>query len=301
MLTHPLRKDHLRVLLLQEASRLTPSAERKAIEWAIVANLMDKQGLTIEGKLVATKDPYLETTVTDWLIHFHLSSGDCSLWKDFVHVFLLKHSTFTQDELLKHFTSESPNELLKNVRLLLKTYLDPQAISNSNFLTQEEKRYSTGNANLSNPYTTGYFLAKIWERDFRSQSVVFVDQIVDAEMGLSHILGINSEKLRQQLDILAKHEMIEQRSTNLHIVGTRPQLKEDSESYQVHRCWETAAELLEKAYEDDMATPNRPLIQSLDAFLKDDDDVPDFSQFIDWASKLVALDGASNTMVSVAS
>jgi ethanolamine utilization cobalamin adenosyltransferase len=57
MLTHPLRKDQLRALLLQEASRLTPSAERKAIEWAIAAHLIDEQGLTIEGRLVE-KDSY---------------------------------------------------------------------------------------------------------------------------------------------------------------------------------------------------------------------------------------------------
>jgi ABC-type antimicrobial peptide transport system ATPase subunit len=58
---------------------------------------------------------------------------------------------------------------------------------------------------------------------------------------------------------------------------------------------------LEKAYESDIATPNRPLIQSLGAILDDDDDVPDFSQFLEWASRLTALDGGSNTIVKLVS
>jgi hypothetical protein len=63
---------------------------------------------------------------------------------------------------------------------------------------------------LSNSYTLGYLLAKFWERNFRSQSAVLVDQIVDAKMGLTSVLGITREQLRQQLDILATYEIIEQ-------------------------------------------------------------------------------------------
>jgi hypothetical protein len=132
------------------------------------------------------KDPYLEATVTDWLIHFHLSSGNYSLWQSFVFEFLPEHSEFTQDELLNYFTnifsSESSDSLRKVTQSILKTYTNSEAIARSQFLTHTQKNYSIGNPDLSNPYTTGYLLAKIWERDFKARSAVLVDDILNEEM-----------------------------------------------------------------------------------------------------------------------
>lgn len=320
MPTRPLKKADLRLLLLAIAEAplgvplaslagqtgLTPAAFRNATQWAQATQLLDERGLTPEGKLVITKDPYLEATVTDWLMHFHLSLGDRSLWRYFVYEFLSEHSTFTQDEFLnrcvKIFTIESPDQLKKSVRLILKTYTEPQAIAKSKFLMQENNRYVVGNPDLSNVYVAGYLLAKTWERSFKSQLTVLVDQIISTEMGLINTLGISQEKLRQQLDILANHEIIQRRSTKLHLVDSKSQVREDNaSSYQVYRCWESAAELLEKAYENDIATPNRPLIQSLGNVLDDDNDIPDFSQFLEWASGLLALEGGSNTMIKLVS
>ena len=77
----PLQKEALRHLLTPSPTANPPSAAalRQAKPWAIAANLINDQGLTAEGKLVTTKDPYLEATVTDWLIHLHLSFCDRSL------------------------------------------------------------------------------------------------------------------------------------------------------------------------------------------------------------------------------
>ena len=320
MLTRPLDKADLRSLLLAiaqaplgtplvsltEQTGLTKAAFRNAIEWAQATYLLDERGLTPEGKLVVTKDPYLETTVTDWLMHFHLSLGDRSLWRYFVYEFLPEHLTFTQDELLsccvEAFAIESPEQLKKSVRLLLKTYTEPQAIAKSKFLTHEKKLYLTGHSNLSNVYIIGYFLAKRWQYKFESQLTLLIDQITSTEMGLVSILGINQEHLGQQLDVLANHKIIEQRSTKLHLSNSKSQPKEEGElSYQIYRYWETAAELLEQAYEKDIETPNRPLMQSLANVLDDNDGIPDLSQFLEWASGLVALEGGSNTMIKLAS
>lgn len=304
----PLKKAALRHLLAPSPTAKPPSAAalRNARQWARAAKLLDEQGLTTEGKLVATKDPYLEATVTDWLIHFHLSSGDRSLWQSFVFEFLPEHSEFTQDELLNYFTnifsSESSDSLRKVTQSILKTYTDSEAIAKSQFLTHTQKNYSIGNPDLSNPYTTGYLLAKIWERDFKARSAVLVDDILNAEMGLASILGIQKDQLRQQLDVLARYDVIEQRSAKPHLSDTKPPIKEEGESsYQVYRCWETPDELLEKAYENDRATPNQPLIQSLSSILDDDEDAPDFSSFLEWATGFISLDGGSNTITRLAS
>ncbi|WP_448604350.1 DUF4007 family protein [Thermoleptolyngbya sp.] len=304
----PLQKEALRHLLTPSPTAKPPSAAalRQVKQWAIAANLINDQGLTAEGKLVTTKDPYLEATVTDWLIHLHLSLGDRSLWQLFVFEFLPDYSEFTQDELLNYFTnvfsSESSDSLRKVTQSILKTYIDSEAIAKSQFLTYTQKMYSTGNPDLSNPYTTGYLLAKIWQRDFKAQPAVLVDDILNAKMGLADLLGIKKDQLRHQLDVLARYDVIEQRSAKPHLSDTKPPMKAEGESsYQVFRCWETPDELLERAYENDRATPNRPLIQSLGSILDDDEDMPDFSSFLEWATGFISLDGGSNTITRLAS
>lgn len=138
--TSPLCKDNLRYVLAAcwsstrqsqiaqpdlEESLPSPAARRTAQQWAIAASLLDEQGLTPEGQLVATKDPYLEATVTDWLIHFNLSQNDRSLWHYVVYDFLPEHSSFTLDELLngciEGFTTASPDRSKKHLRLILRT------------------------------------------------------------------------------------------------------------------------------------------------------------------------------------
>ena len=271
----------------------------------MAAGLLDEQGLTAEGRLVATKDPYLESTVTDWLIHFNLSANEYSIWNHFVYEFLPSHSSFTKAELtssvIEAFTSESPEKLQENALLLLKSYIEPQSISKHKFLTQERKSYLVGSPDLTNPYTTGYLLAKIWEREFGSQSVVLVSQVIDTKISLTNALGISREQAKKQIDILAEHGIIEQRSAKLYVVDTKPQSLESSNLvYKICRCWQTPPELLEKAFEEDRETPNKPLIQSLGSILDDDDDTPNFSQFLEWASGLM-LGGGSNTITKLAS
>jgi hypothetical protein len=42
-------------------------------------------------------------------------------------------------------------------------------------------------------------------------------------------------------------------------------------------------------------------MQSLEALPDDGDDFPDFSQFLEWATELVALEGGVSTNISLAS
>nr|MCU0569979.1 hypothetical protein [Oculatellaceae cyanobacterium Prado106] len=247
-----------------------------------------------------------------WLIHGHLSLGDTrfdrgNVWQYFVYEFLPNHSSFSQNDLLNACTETFPilssAALQKLVRLVLNTYIDGQAIAKNRFLILNQKQYSTGQSDLSNPYTVGYLLAKTWERDFQSRQAVLVDEIIDTERGLASLLGVNQEQLRQHLDILATHSLIEQRSAKPHLSTLKPPLREAGESsYQVYRCWETPIELLKKAYEADQATPNQPLSKALEGILQDsDDDVPDFSQFLEWASGLIPQPGDIRLEIGLAS
>ncbi|MDX2229692.1 MAG: DUF4007 family protein [Leptolyngbyaceae cyanobacterium bins.349] len=266
---------------------------------------LNAQGLTPEGQLVATKDPYLETTVTDWVMHYHCSVMPGSLWHYLVYQFFPEHQSFTQDELISHCTDhfliESKEALKKSLKLILKTYTKEDAIAKSKFIILQQKQFSIGHPELSNIYTTSYLLAKFWEQYFPSVSSVLVDRILEHENSFCCVLGITQDLLREQLETLAEHGIIELRSAKPSISGTKPPIKEKHETvYQVYRCWDSPLELLERAYENDIATPNRPLSQSLGAIL-DDEDNSEFLQFLEWAIAVVSFEGGSNTIVKLAS
>jgi hypothetical protein len=272
-----------------------------AKQWAILSNLLDFQGLTDIGKLALEKDPYLEATVTDWVIHFFSSlngnglkpkpekSSDWGFPTFFIYDFLSSKAPFTQEELVRSASQIiGDKDLEASIKVWLKTYLQKDAIRNCQFLTYSKKSYVVGNSNLQNSYTVGYLLANIWQRDFGSQNLLLVSDLIDGDMGLCEVLGIQEPQLREHLDRLAELDVIEQRSAKPHKMGTQPERRQQEEEfYIVARCWDTPLELLSKAYEQDPVVPNRPLLQSLEGIFEDDDEeLPFLSSVRSWLLNL---------------
>jgi len=273
---------------------------KSAQQWALLSNLLNLKGLTDVGKLALEKDPYLEATVTDWVIHFFSSLSDNGLQNQpenpsdwgfatfVIYDFLLANPSFTQEELAQSAASSLESDVGAYIKIWLKTYTQRDGLANCQFLTHNKNSYTTGNPNLQNPHTVGYLLANIWARDFGQQSSLLVGDLINSPMGLAAVLGIQELQLREQLDRLAELEIIEQRSAKPHKMGTQPERRQQEEpSYMVVRCWDDSLELLAKAYEQDPAVPNRPLIQSLEGILDDDDgELPFLSSVQTWFSNL---------------
>jgi len=57
--------------------------------------------------------------------------------------------------------------------------------------------------------TLGYFLAKLWERDFKDEGSVITESIVNHNMGLAPALGVKVEALQEQLNALEAYGIIE--------------------------------------------------------------------------------------------
>ncbi|KYC40736.1 hypothetical protein WA1_24155 [Scytonema hofmannii PCC 7110] len=228
--------------------------------WAMRAGLVRDNYLSPEGKIVLEKDPYLKSTITDWLMHFYLSFGDKGLakppdnpsdwggWSYFVYSFLPELPTFTLNELVQCsaviFEQDSEKRLMENFTIVLKAYaLSPNKntkeespLKYCQFLTLDEDTYTTRNATLPNPYLIGYFLAKLWERDFGDTTSVLTDDLLQQKMGLAPILGIETEALQECLNQLETLAIIEQRRT--------------VSPAQIIRRWTDPLALLEKAYAD---------------------------------------------------
>jgi len=219
--------------------------------WAIRSGLVSDASLSPEGKIVLAQDPYLNSPITEWLMHFYLSFGDKGLatppedpaewggWTWFVYSFLPNYFTFTTENLTYEasevFQDETRQKLEKNLRYVLRAYTEAEALESIQFLQQlDNSKYVAGEARLPNPYLVAYFLAKLWERDHNSATSVLTDDIRQHKMGLAPVLGLEPTSLQDQLDKLEVFGLIEQRRT--------------VPPFQIVRRWDNPLTLLEQAY-----------------------------------------------------
>ena len=219
--------------------------------WALRSGLIHQNHLRSEGIVVLEHDPYLTSPVTDWLMHFYLSFSDRGLqstptdpaewggWSYFVFSFLPEHPEFTLDTLLQTsaqvFCNESPKLLRDNFRFVLRAYTEVQALWSCRFVQSlGESKFRSGAAQLPNEELIGYFLAKLWQRDFGERDNVSISQILNQPMGLAPLLGIS------QSDLLEWLQKLEIRGLLQHI--------DQNGDIMITRCWQDPLFLLKKAY-----------------------------------------------------
>ena len=221
--------------------------------WATRSGLVSGNFLSAEGKLILAKDPYLESFITNWFMHFYLSFGDRGLqsvpddpsdwggWTYFVYKFLPQYRIFSGNDLVHTsalvFEQETTKNLTKNFKFVLRAYTEEQALANCKFLIQEDDQYIAAHPCLPNPYLVGYFFAKLWERDFQDAKSALTESILMQSMGLAPVLGISAAATQEQLNALEAHGIIEQRR------AVPP--------FQVIPRWDNPLSLLEKAYDSD--------------------------------------------------
>ncbi|MBD0264204.1 MAG: DUF4007 family protein [Tolypothrix sp. Co-bin9] len=235
---------------LMEKTSLGNGKVGRVKSWAVRAGLIKNNCPSPEGEIILRLDPSLESNITDWLMHFYLSFGDRGLqptpenpvdwggWSYFIYTFLPRYSNFTTEELLYHSTSvfeEESKVIADRIKFILRAYTEFTALASCKFISQEKDKYVGGNASLPNSYLIGYFLAKLWERDFKSEGSVLTESILNEKMGLAAVLGLKPEALQEQLNALEAYGIIEQRR------AVSP--------FQVIPRWDEPLALLEKAYD----------------------------------------------------
>lgn len=224
--------------------------------WSIRSGLVDRETgkLTPQGAIARKHDPYLQSPITDWFMHFYLSFSDKGLetpppdpadwggWTWFIYSFLPNHPSFSRSTL-DHAANqiyESDKKKAKSISddllKVLKAYTDKKdALAQINFLKSSSKdQYISGQANLPPDELIAYFLANICERDFAGLSQINSDRLLQLPYGLAPILGISTDQVQDLLDRLSGKGIIEQYRT--------------VPPFQVIPRWHEPLDLLEKAY-----------------------------------------------------
>jgi hypothetical protein len=125
--------------------------------------------------------------------------------------------------------------LTKNLKIILRAYTETHALAACKFITLEGKQYQSGKPELPNPYLIGYFLSKLWGRDFSEQGSTLTKSVLEQKMGLTSVLAISPDALQEQLNSLEVRGVIEQRR------AVPP--------FQIIPRWDNPLTLLEKAYD----------------------------------------------------
>jgi hypothetical protein len=198
--------------------------------WAMRCGLVDKKHLTPAGKIIIENDPYLEHLSTEWFMHLHLSFGDHGItpppltpdqwggWTYFIFDFLKTRSHFTLDSLtdqcLQTFDEPNRNPVLKNLRILLRTYTETEAIAQPQILTKHNKdEYHANPPNLPPAPLIGYALSQLWQRDFPDQTSLLTEKILTQPYGLCDLFRIDPDTLQTHLNHLETLGIVEQRRT----------------------------------------------------------------------------------------
>jgi hypothetical protein len=224
--------------------------------WSIRSGLVDRETgkLTPQGAIARKHDPYLQSPITDWLMHFYLSFSDKGLatpppdpaewggWTWFVYSFLPNHPSFSRSTLdnaanqIYETDKKKAKSISDDLLKVLKAYTDKKdALAQINFLKSSAKdQYIAGEATLPPDELIAYFLANICERDFQGLSQINSDLLLQHPYGLAPILGISPDKVQDLLDRLSGKGIIEQYKT--------------VPPFQIIPRWNEPLDLLEKAY-----------------------------------------------------
>jgi len=154
-------------------------------------------------------------------MHFYLSFGDITVttrwscpvgWLVLLRLYLPAsaqhfHRRRSAASQCPRFRPGNPQNLLKKFKFVLRAYTESQALASCKFLTLEEDQYLAGYVRLPNPYL-GYFLAKLWERDFKDEGSVITESIVNHNGACSCPRKV---ALQEQLNAFEAYGIIEQR------------------------------------------------------------------------------------------
>lgn len=218
--------------------------------WGIRSGLVEDNFLSPAGKIVMEKDPFLQSPVTDWLMHFYLSFGEKGLisppespgqwggWTWFVYEFIPKHPTFTKSELLNYLELEfkgTRKTLEENLGYMLKAFISNDALSGIRYLQLVDKdKYSAETPELPSPYLMGYCLALLWERDFTGATSILTQNLWEQHLGFATVFNLSESQFQKALNDLEYSKILEQRR--------------EVPPFQLIRRWQNPLDLLDKAY-----------------------------------------------------
>lgn len=236
---------------LMDRTNLGNAKVGKIKGWTERSGLVKGKHLTPEGEIVWQLDPHLKLYITCLLMHFYLSFGSKGLqkppnepsdwggWSYFVYSFLPQNKVFKATDLLNSggaIFEEKSDVISQRFSFILRAYTEPYALGSCGFLTKQDDEYYAYNTNLENYYLIGYFLAKLWERDFGATTSVLTDDILNQKMGLVPVLGVDTSTLQSYLN-------------QMEILGIIEQRRAVSPA-QIIRRWDDPMTLLEKAYDN---------------------------------------------------
>jgi len=200
-----------------------------------------KLSLTEVGKIVIEKDEWIKNSITQWVLHYHLSreESEAEVWAFFVQEFLLVHREFEratfETALLDKFGQRAKLKSM-NPGVTLNTYISRKGLDKIHLIRELSKsKYARAQPDIPNAYIVAYILAEIWEK--KNVDSLMIEPSTLLERGhLATTMGIAESDLQHWLNRLSAFSVITQ--------------MREARPYQVVCQWNNKFDLLKKAYEE---------------------------------------------------
>lgn len=170
--------------------------------YAYRAGLLDERRcLTLFGNFTAERDPNLEKTSTQWLLHYHLTAphGPTAFWHYLVTHWFVPGNTFTADQLtddLAEFLQREKRKVpsLRSIRstitIFTGTYLKRDGLSRLGMLEEVEKNtYHVPRVSQPPIWALGYALADYWQAHYGERLTVNLDDLSGNRFAGLFLLG----------------------------------------------------------------------------------------------------------------
>ncbi|MCC6188631.1 MAG: DUF4007 family protein [Anaerolineales bacterium] len=215
------------------------------------AGLLTKQHLpTLLGQCVARRDPLLEQSGTQWLMHFGLSAQHGfgpQFWREIVLSHFLSGEVLTKAALAERIAGIHEQIEAKPIKLayageaagaFLGTYTKPDGLGNLGILRKGTDSYLVLDPEAPPTWAVAYALLDLWEAQFGDQVAAGLNELY-GERGLTSLFMISRGRLNTMLETMQAEGMLE-----LHLIAA---------PYQVLLLKRDRAWVLGKLYGTDFA------------------------------------------------
>lgn len=200
-----------------------------------------KLRLTDVGKIVIEKDEWIKKTITQWVLHYHLSreKSEAEVWAFFVQEFLSSYREFEratfENALIEKFGQRAKLKSI-NPSVTLNSYLDGNSLGRIGLIRELSKnKYARAQPYIPNAHIVAYILAEIWENK-NVESLMIEPSTLLERYHLATTMCIAESDLQYWLNMLSSLSIITQ--------------MREARPYQVVCQWNNKYDLLKKAYEE---------------------------------------------------
>lgn len=181
------------------------------IQWVRMVGLRDnkKRKLTKLAELLLKYDPYLNSLISQWIIHYQLAQNEkAEVWYHLTNTFLPNRTSFSYEEALNSLKiyeigKNSQKHLKADIRIYLKALTSDDGLGEINFLKiLKNSTYIKADPVGIDPLLIAFVIYDQRGKKYPNISTIHINNLLADNANVGKIFILDGEKLNKILDLL---------------------------------------------------------------------------------------------------